>query len=96
MDTKYCSQCESQQPLTNFHRRLNGLAAVCKVCMPEYKRILREEKKELNKKYDRDHWNIDITEENIQSMKELLEGLGYDVNKDIHKQFLERHPSLIK
>lgn len=90
METKRCSYCEKILDVNKFHRLKNGYHSYCKLCRKDYTKNLQFEKRK-NLKYPRNHWEIDETEENLKEVKTLLGLLGYDTNKNIHEQFLERH-----
>lgn len=87
---KECSVCGLVKPITNFHNRSvekDGYNKKCKKCVTEY--INRSKKTNWKKKprfgltrLSREHWC---------NMYELLKTIGYDIQRDIHEQFIKKY-----
>jgi len=89
--------CGREKNLTSFYKYAkspDGLNPRCKICCSQYQRKHRKEKTEENKK-DKLNDNRHLTIRNPShsdycTMYELLSLMGYDIQKNIHKQFVNK------
>ena len=90
--TKICKKCGIDKPLNEYHRGkafTDGLNSKCSVCVNEYNSIRNKEKRKLTKKdFTNAFFRLSNTpKKDYCSMFEFMSVIGYDLNKDIHKQF---------
>lgn len=89
METKKCLECKVERRVTMFAKRYNqrdGRISVCKLC------YVKNAKPEPEKK---ESWENEIklgkpTKEDYAAMYEFMAVIGYDVNKDIQEQFIDK------
>ena len=89
METKKCLECKVERRITMFEKRYNqrdGRMSVCKLC------YVKNAKPEPDKI---ETWEKEIklgkpTKEDYASMYEFMSIIGYDVNKDIQEQFIDK------
>lgn len=82
MEGKYCKSCDTVKPYEDFYKQGNNYQARCKVCY-------NDKHKSKHKKLNR----MDAFEGNpndLEGAKNTLIAMGYDLNRDIHEQFMER------
>ena len=83
MDTKPCSVCKIEKPLSEFDYRYKQTEERQSRCRECRKRIENKKKRvTLIADYE---GSCDI-----QAAIDILEGLGYDTTKNIHEQFKKR------
>lgn len=92
MDSKICSVCLEERELIHFDKHKNGIKGVmskCKDCRREYarkyQRKLKEEDTEVNFISMRAVNKSDYCE-----MYSFLSKIGYNVEGDVHTQFLRK------
>jgi hypothetical protein len=83
-----CSECNELKSGEDFSKAhfltYNNNAPVCKKCIGI-------------RRFKANHKSYETKVENEILMKDhIFTILGYDLNRDIHEQFLERHPELQK
>lgn len=98
MEQKKCTKCEKIKPLSEFYARLSSKdkkQSHCKECMNFYSRDYKD--KNPDKAYYRKTSYSDklfgirgFTIKDIPKVWDLLKKLGYDTNKDIHTQFIDK------
>ncbi len=85
---KICRLCGEVKPLTDFSknkRTSDGRTNRCKSCDVEVQQVSAQHAIHMPEKYLNDSLERDIYGARI-----LLTILGYDVNGDVHAQFMER------
>ena len=97
---KICRVCEESKPLTEFRVRpqnLGGLDHKCKDCDREYQRKYKSGYRARSDVNYIESKHIDMKgirkSEWCQTYR-ILSILGYNVEDDIHTQFVERHPGM--
>lgn len=82
MDTKECKNCQVTKPITDFYQHGPYLCSSCKICYNL-----------KHKKRDGKVNGIDEFEGNpndLEGAKNTLIAMGYDLERNIHEQFMER------
>lgn len=90
METKYCSKCEKEKTLLDFHKKSkskDGVAAICKECHKYYRRqhYLKNKSKVLkqvtyyNNKHKEKHKNINSSKKSGRIYKSNCKNCGGDV-----------------
>ena len=82
----FCSICGKYKPEKDFYKRKNskwGVESRCKIHFTKKGKL--EDKEGDHLKFNR------LTEQDFIGARNLLQKLGYDTTKDVHKQFKERH-----
>lgn len=95
MENNTCKICFNTKSITNFHKNKSmksGYENVCKQCRKLGRVIVR---KPPMLKVERD-WVIEFklncpTKKDYQLMYQFLTNIGYDISKDIHKQFCDKY-----
>ncbi len=86
----YCSMCEGYKPEDEFNKDKNrpfGKYYICK----EHRKEKYNEKNEIDPNDGLEHIKLVFVSDNDEEGKDrFLEGMGYDLTKDIHQQFIKR------
>jgi hypothetical protein len=86
----YCSDCNGYKPENEFNEDKNrpfGKYYICK----EHRREKYNLKNNIDPNDGLDHIKlVFVSETDEQAKDRFLEGIGYDLSKDIHKQFIQR------
>lgn len=98
MEKKLCKACLLEKSIDSFYRCqrcIGGRLGICKICKSKGKKVIKEDKiHRFNQMWrmsdDRFFCLKRVTREDYNSMWELLEKMGYDVNENIHKQFVDK------
>ena len=98
MEKKICSKCNLEKLTTEFYvKRENKdkFQSQCKDCMNEYNRLYRANNPDKagykKRTYEDTYINFrSFTPKDIIKVPLMLEKMGYDITKDIHKQFIDR------
>lgn len=90
LETKLCKACNKVKSLKSFHRTYGVLHARCKQCKLEGKKINRADIDRTDRSKNYFRLNNTTKEDYIHTYR-LLEAMGYDLKKDIHVQFCEKH-----
>lgn len=97
-ETRICKACGVEKLLTQFHRCnncLQGTVGVCKVCKSQGRTVPKDYKVP---KFNQ-NWSLTddklmrlngVSKEDYLQMYEFLRGIGYDVDGDVHRQFLDK------
>jgi hypothetical protein len=100
--TKLCRTCEMELPIRNFYKSKSnqgGYHYSCRLCMSEDRRIRRREQKGSNLSYVRNKSDIYLghtTQKDFNDMYDFLSKIGYNIEGDIHQQFLDKYNSRFK
>lgn len=95
-----CNACEVEKQKSSFHNCKNckdGIVKICKTCKLQGRHSLKvkEQIHPFNEEFrqtEKKHYSLNGCGKNeYQHMYMLMEKMGFDVNKDIHQQFLDRH-----
>ena len=97
METKVCKACGIEKSVSSFYNCKacrGGKASTCKVCKLQGKPVIKEKPHPFNLAFRRSeihHYTMAGTTPNdYEMMWEILHGLGYNCDGDIHQQFLEK------
>lgn len=86
----WCYECETYLDTSLFYitksKGREYYVANCSTC--RRKNYLKQYKLE---QYPYGHWNIEEDEDTKEQLKVFFKLLGYDTDKDIHQQFMEKH-----
>lgn len=86
----YCSMCEGYKPEDEFNSDKNrpfGKYYICK----DHRREKYNEKNNIDPDDGLDHLKLVFVNESDEEGKDrFLKAMGYDLNEDIHQQFLKR------
>lgn len=95
--TKKCAGCGREKNITSYYKyakSADGLNPKCKICCSQYQKKIRKDKtteKVKDKLDDNRHMTLRFTsQQDYCSMYELLSLMGYDIQKNIHKQFVNK------
>lgn len=70
METKICSKCNIENPISNYHKRGSGFKPYCKKCSAEYTKIYYLENREkINEKNKKNNKNITEEKKFIRNIK---------------------------
>ena len=98
MEEKICKACLIEKPLKEFYKSKimkSGYLNVCKLCRAEGNLIPKEDKDYKSK--DTYGKMAPTTKKDYEMLYEFLSKIGYDVNQDIHQQFLDKwNPKCVK
>jgi hypothetical protein len=90
-----CGRVKSVASFYKYVKSPDGLNPRCKICCSQYQREHRKEKTIENKKdklNDNRHLSLfNPTQKDYCMMYKMLTNMGYDVKKNIHKQFVNKH-----
>lgn len=98
-EKKICKSCDIEKLITDFHlnpKMKSGRANVCKKCVSLGKRITDPNKPSLQAQLKWDRLKEDksrmsfVTVEDYLLMYEFIRLCGYDTDKDVHQQFLDK------
>lgn len=98
METKVCKCCGIKKDNSQFHKCKActlGTVNVCKVCKSKGLTVPKDYKTpKFNIKYskiDDSMFRLNgVTKQDYLQMYEFIKGLGYDVNGDVHRQWLDK------
>jgi hypothetical protein len=100
MNQKICKTCGVMKPLEQYYSCKNcnmGRAGSCKMCVVQKKTTQKLEQGKIhpfNKEFRRSEssWYsmAGATKQDYDDMYEILSLIGYDLEKDIHQQFLDK------
>jgi len=84
----YCSMCQGYKPEEEFHKDKNRPFGVYYICKEHRLQQYQEKNPPMG---DMDHIKLVFVSDDDHRQKDLLlTKLGYDINGEIHKQFLQR------
>lgn len=89
-ETKICAACEIEQPMIEFwgDNSLNdGKSRRCKTCIKNKNLIPIERRLSRFTEKDRKV----LLKQECDIVYQFLQAIGYDLTKDLHQQFLDRH-----
>ena len=100
MNQKICKTCGVMKPLEQYYSCKNcnmGRAGSCKMCVVQKKTTQKLEQGKIhpfNKEFRRSETSwysmAGCTKQDYMDMWEILGQMGYDLEKDIHQQFLDK------
>ena len=109
MEYKQCKACLKVKETTEFHKNnqyKDKFHPYCRICVSQgfkkHPTLKKQSEKDFNKQNrlgDKGHYRIAAgryVKEDYRLMYELLKIIGYDINGDIHEQFLTRHNRNLK
>jgi len=79
---KTCKACKEEKPLEQFYKVANSQTSRCRPCHLEYYHRKKYGTNGLDEYQRPDSF--------IKDTKIILQNLGYDTSKDVHKQFMVR------
>jgi DNA repair exonuclease SbcCD ATPase subunit len=94
MNTKVCTKCKEEKPLTEFNkcrRNQDGLQSHCKNCQKKYRQENREQKFEYNKQYRQENREklSELSKQYRQENREKLSELNKQWYQENREQKLE-------
>jgi hypothetical protein len=95
IETKICAACEIEQPMNEFwgdNSIKNGKSRRCKTCVKTKNLIPLENR--INKFSEQSR--KELLKEECDLVYQFLQAIGYDLSKDLHQQFLDRHNPNLK
>lgn len=97
---KRCCACQKEKPIKSFYKtNVKSVADRCKICNKEGKMCKEniQPKKQTGNKRNTDGPQLfRVRKEDWIKTYQFLETLGYDLEKNIHHQFCEKHNLPIK
>ena len=99
MDKIICNSCQVEKDLTAFYKCKNckdGVGKVCKMCKNQGRKSTKSERTvhSFNKEFrrsDESYYNMaGTTPKDYKDMWEILSLMGYNLEKDIHHQFVDK------
>ena len=94
-ETRICAACEIEQPIYEFwgdNSIVGGKNRRCRTCVRN--KILIPTERRLSKFSEQSR--KDLLKEEYDIVYSFLETIGYDLTKDLHQQFLDRHNPNLK
>jgi hypothetical protein len=94
-NTKICAACLIEQPLKEYwttRDNPDGLNRRCRTCVRNKNLIPMERRIKKHK----EQTMKDILKEQYNIVYQFLDTIGYDLTKDLHQQFLDRHNQKLK
>lgn len=95
LKTKICCSCKMEKDISSFYRNVlvsSGFEGRCKLCKKQGKKCRK--KKEYTgvgrPKYNAPQL-FNVRKKDWIETFEFLKSMGYDLSKNIHEQFCERH-----
>lgn len=95
METRICQVCNKQKTMNNFYKQKTskgGYSTKCKICYQAYRKTLpsfKQKPKDYYKQYN-ELKLINPTLKDYGLMYKLIEGMGYNLQGDVAKQFSEK------
>ena len=84
----YCSMCGGYKPEEEFNKDKNRPFGLYYICKEHRTQQYREKNPPME---DMDYIKmVFVSDEDHRQKELLLKQLGYDLNKEVHKQFLQR------
>lgn len=96
---KKCGRCKITKSSDSFYKckaTKDGLQGLCKQCSAADIRM--RQRRRTKTQGDTRNFNtlfLHLKKEDWCETYEMLSLMGYDVNSDIHLQFIQRHPQLV-
>lgn len=98
IETRICKACSVEKSITQFHKCKNctqGIVGVCKICKSKGRTVPKDYKvPKFNQKWGLTDGRLlsiqGVSKEDYLSMYEFLKVIGYDVDADVHQQFLDK------
>jgi hypothetical protein len=93
LKTKICPACGKEKSTTSFYKTKSGLRSRCKMCqLQKVNRIKDTETKVSNKRRRVEGPALfNVSKIDWIQTYNLLKSMGYDLEKNIHLQFCEKH-----
>jgi hypothetical protein len=94
-ETKICAACEIEQPMNEFwgdNSMDDKKGRRCRTCVRNKNLIPMERRIKKHK----EQTMKDILKEQYNIVYQFLDTIGYDLTKDLHQQFLDRHNQKLK
>ncbi len=86
-----CRICKRTKNITSFHRQKSGKDGynnACKICMIHY---LKQRNERINGVEDDNFKLTGVKKSDWCKTWELLKEMGYDINQNIHQQFIKKY-----
>lgn len=98
-DKRICTVCNIEKSIESFYRCKgcrNGRVSICKICKQKGLKINKEHIihpfNQMWRQPDTKFFSLaGVRKQEYDIMWDLLKQMGYDTNKDIHQQFLDRY-----
>jgi len=90
---KFCAYHNTMEPLVNFRPRKNLFTRYEKYCREGVRLRVHETNA---RRAGTNALNSHLIPEDVEGAKDLLTKAGYDINQDIHQQFMERYKRIHK
>jgi hypothetical protein len=96
LKTKICPSCGKEKPITSYYKTKavkSGFSSRCKMCQLEkVNRVKNVETGKVGKKTREDGPALfNVSKKDWEKTFLFLQEIGYDLKKDIHLQFCEKH-----
>jgi hypothetical protein len=100
MEKIKCNSCLIEKDLTSFYKSKQskyGISKVCKLCKNQGRKsakintTIHPFNREFRKSESNWYSMAGCTKKDYMDMWSLLAKMGYDVSKDVHQQFLDKH-----
>jgi hypothetical protein len=103
-EKKICNACKIEKSIESFYRCKNcrgGKLPICKTCKQHGVKVNKDHIvhpfNQMWRQPDSKFFSLSgVRKEEYELMWELLKQMGYDVNKDIHQQFIDRYNPTMK
>jgi hypothetical protein len=95
--TKYCSKCDTTQPIEQFcktKRSIDGHSWTCKTCVKAYQVANKEKLKEYQRNYQ-PQYKTEHKKELLEYLKEYQRGPGREKHLAYIKKWQERNPDKV-
>jgi hypothetical protein len=105
MENKICKACLKDKPIKEFYKTtaiLDGYMNTCKKCKKEGRKIYREypTPSKFNIEYAKSEESYGrlspASPDDYRLLYDFLSSMGYDVNGDVHQQFLDKWNPKVK
>lgn len=92
VETKICCSCEKEKSITHFYKnKINSITNRCKLCILQGNICVNQTRSKLKNKKEDGPQLFNVSKNDWVKTFLFLQEIGYDLKKDIHLQFCEKH-----
>ena len=92
VETKICCSCKKKKSIKSFYKsNVKSIMNRCKICNQQGKMCINETQSRLKHKKEDGPQLFNVSKNDWIKTFLFLQSIGYDLEKDIHLQFCEKH-----